>query len=382
MKSLAIIRRKKFNCLIFLISMYKQLIPTNYYDEFTTLNSTHNELVNQLELPLNTFISPQPQQKQQPQLYQQQQQKKQPLLLPKPAPTSNQNNNNNHNNYNTYSTLIIPPVTQTPFISNSQISMMIPTISNGIISRSNSQPDLTISNLDSNFNTDMTMNSNYTSFNPNFTAGSNGMSSLQMTYLDSKNRPKTIRRHPSLSYKPSMAEYNEQEEIFFGNLFTNLNKSPVFNINNNYNNASGYSSTSINNNIDSKSTNLVSTIDANQGAMMSGNGQTTDDGLFLGTDALSDFISNCGAITDLFEDLPDLEDLMSLVTFESSSSSSVAALSSSGLFVICLKFFRSVFFINLKYLSPFLHEKAIDISNPVIEVLTKLENHHLTYFFH
>ena len=93
------------------------------------------------------------------------------------------------------------------------------------------------------------------------------------------------------------------------------------------------------------------------------NTNSTDDGLFLGTDALSDFISNCGAITDLFEDLPDLEDLMSLVTFESSSSSS-AALSSSGLLIIIIDFERTyvhmdvftftVIYVYLHY--PFIYE--------------------------
>ncbi len=43
-----------------------------------------------------------------------------------------------------------------------------------------------------------------------------------------------------------------------------------------------------------------------------------DDGLFLGTDALTDFLSNCGTLSDLFDDLPEIEDLMSLVKFESS----------------------------------------------------------------
>jgi len=39
----------------------------------------------------------------------------------------------------------------------------------------------------------------------------------------------------------------------------------------------------------------------------------------LGTDALTDFLSNCGTLSDLFDDLPEIEDLMSLVTFESNS---------------------------------------------------------------
>lgn len=269
----------------------------NQFDELTTtVNNSQNEPINQLEFPPTTFVQPQQQH------HYHQQHKKKPLLLPKPAPIT------------AYSTLIIPSVTQTPFISNSQISMMIPTIANGIISRSNSQPDLTITNLDANFSTDMIVNSNHTSFNANFNVGNNGMSSQQLACLEIKNRPKVIRRHPSLSYKPSMAEYNEQDEAFMGNFFTNLNNSPFFNNNNNDNNNIGY---------------ISANSETNQGTL-SGNGNMADDGLFLGTDALSDFINNCGAITDLFEDLPDLEDLMSLVTFESSSTSSATALSSSG----------------------------------------------------
>ena len=201
--------------------------------------------------------------------------------------------------------------------------MMIPTMTNGIISRSNSQPDLTLSNLDPNFTNDL-LNSTYSSYNSNFVnignINHNQLQTTLTTCLDNnnnniinnnKNRPKVIRRHPSLSYKTSMSEYNEQDEtLYMENFFTNMHTLSTDN------------SSSLNN-------------------QPMSNTNSTDDGLFLGTDALSDFISNCGAITDLFEDLPDLEDLMSLVTFESSSSPS-AALSSSGLFSfqnILIKFY-------------------------------------------
>ena len=255
----------------------------NHFEELNNI-TTPTESISQLDF-VNTITPPPPQHQQQ------QQQKKQPLLLPKPAPVPQQQQ---QPTYNYSHSIIMPTVAQqSPFISNSQISMMIPTMTNGIISRSNSQPDLTINNLDSNF-TDM-IASNY-NYNQNY-ANCN-----QHIACSDKTRAKVIRRHPSLSYKSSMSEFNEQDECYMGNFFTNINIP--------YSSLNGKTSPIITN--------------ANQP-----NNTNTDDGLFLGTDALSDFISNCGTLTELFDDLPDLEDLMSLVTFESSSSTS-AALSSSG----------------------------------------------------
>ncbi len=287
------------------VSSHNNNNNNNNFDDFNNLN-TPTESINQLDFA-NTIIPP-------PVTLPASSTnsanttttKKQPLLLPKPAPVNNYSTNFN----------IKPsgPSSQPQFMRNSQISMMIPTITNGIMSRSNSQPDLTLNNLDPNFTNDL-LSSTYSSYNSNF--GNIGINQNQPTTtsldnnnnnnnnnsnMNMKNRPKVIRRHPSLSYKTSMSEYNEQDEtLFMENFFSNIH--------------------------------TLSTNSKNHQTISNTN--STDDGLFLGTDALSDFISNCGAITDLFEDLPDLEDLMSLVTFESSSSSS-AALSSSGLFIIII----------------------------------------------
>lgn len=266
------------------------------YDDLNNL-TTPTDSINQLDY-VNTII---------PSVAPPPPQKKQPLLLPKPAPVSNNNSHNTNQSftYTNSATLIIPPVTQSPFITNSQISMMIPTMTNGVISRSNSQPDLTISNLDANFMNDMIV-TNYSAYNNPYNSNLN--SSQQISCLDAKNRPKVIRRHPSLSYKSS--ELNESEDAFMNGFFTSMNME----------NTSG----GILNGKIAQNTIVNGSING-----LACNNNNNDDGLFLGTDALSDFISNCGTITDLFEDLPDLEDLMSLVTFESSSSSSANALSSS-----------------------------------------------------
>lgn len=75
-----------------------------------------------------------------------------------------------------------------------------------------------------------------------------------------------VRRHPSLSYKTSMSECSEEFFVDFNEASTTTT--------------------------------------------------TTDDGIFLGTDAISDFLSAGGTFSDIFDDMPDLEGLMSLVTFE------------------------------------------------------------------
>jgi hypothetical protein len=133
-----------------------------------------------------------------------------------------------------------------------------------------------------------------------------------------------------------MCEYQEQDESDFladFNIIDYLNNSNQ----NSQNNAHNYN-VAANANISSLETNDLDSFNLssnnNQSGMLNNNGRSLstdnrdslenksapDDGLFLGTDALTDFLSNCGTLSDLFDDLPEIEDLMSLVTFESSTS--------------------------------------------------------------
>lgn len=174
----------------------------------------------------------------------------------------------------------------------------------------------TNNNIDQNFNN----NANISSTNPSLVD-------------NSTNRQKLLRRHPSLNYKNSMCEYQEQDEPDFladfniidylnntGNPQSNGN-AQSYNINTNGNISSLESS-------DLNSFNVSDSTQAADGVLSSNTNNdplctnVPDDGLFLGTDALTDFLSNCGTLSDLFDDLPEIEDLMSLVTFESNSTTS------------------------------------------------------------
>lgn len=263
-------------------------------------------------------------------------------------------------------------------LNNSQISMMIPTAT-GIFSRSNSQPDLTM-NLDkpipisntyninnnycyyfnSNNNSNNVNSNNNHAFNSNFTNCFNSTTNNIMQPFDNNfstnentsninanngQLKRAIRRHPSM-YKTSMSECNEQDEDFLAD----------FNIIDYLNNTNSNNNTEISNtgeaNQHSNQNGQISFVGNNLNELNFGNlnqvGQglnkstsynvntshsptvvtstnLTDDGLFLGTDALTDFLSNCGTFSDLFDDLPEIEDLMSLVTFESTSASNTAS---------------------------------------------------------
>lgn len=170
----------------------------------------------------------------------------------------------------------------------------------------------TNNNINQNFNN----NANFSSTNPSLVD-------------NSTNRQKLLQRHPSLNYKNSMCEYQEQDEPDFLADFNIIDY-----LNNSSNPQSNGNAQSYSENISSLESNdlnsfNVSTNTQAAGGVLSSNTNNDqlstnvpDDGLFLGTDALTDFLSNCGTLSDLFDDLPEIEDLMSLVTFESNSTTS------------------------------------------------------------
>ena len=219
-------------------------------------------------------------------------------------------------------------------VNNSQISMMIPT-ANGIISRSNSQPDLTLSmeritTPTNNFyyqHSGATGKSSGSIKNPlsnnlcfNSFFGSPG---LPISSHGKKLAP--IRRHPSLSCKTSMSECNEPEEDFLAN----------FNVGDYLNEISRSNRNMVNS--FPKTNNVSSNLEAlrfhNNSMNTSPSCSTTsgisslttggvDDGILLGSDAYTDFLTSDVTFTGqiLTEEMPILEDLMSL-KFELSPSS-------------------------------------------------------------
>ncbi|CAF0760906.1 unnamed protein product [Brachionus calyciflorus] len=147
-----------------------------------------------------------------------------------------------------------------------------PQTQTGIISRSNSQPDLA-----------NTINLTY--YNYYYNPHMNNAVNNQGNYANK------LRRYPSLTLKTNPSD------------FFNLNEYHGVNYNHEcYNQNVSYSSTTSG---VSSSSSLTAT--------------SQDDGLFLGVDAITDFLSKNSVNTSFLDDLPDLEDLMSLVTFETSS---------------------------------------------------------------
>lgn len=270
---------------------------------------------------------------------------------------------------------------QNTAVYNGQMSMNTPGPANGFLSRSNSQPDLTI-NLEKllpmpnsyNYNSYyqnqgsnvpnssasssngnnyyfINQNGNVNNYNgcgsvSNGFGGSNNAAGYyatnpNQTVITINNKAKQIRRHPSLSYKTSMSECHEENEDYF----SNFNLTDYLNANNanNFNsdqfgsglNSSNTNSLNLANNYNpngmsidtcsSHNLNMSSSGSTTSGVSSLATTNATDDGLFLGIDAINDFLSKSGTYSDLFEDLPDLEDLMSLVTFETSSSVSTSS---------------------------------------------------------
>ena len=216
---------------------------------------------------------------------------------------------------------------------------------NGQMSRSNSQPDLSInveklispnSSLCYNYNNcypsennhyiengfSSINNSNESSFNnqPSGSFNPTTATAKYSAYSNNAQKMKTknkIRRHPSLSYKNSMSECHEENEDFFSNylsnngVINNLSSNDIeINGLNQLFEPNGSTKTQSATNFNSLNTSGVSSM---------------DDGLCLGIDALTDFLSRGGTCSDLFDDLPEIEDLMSLVTFETASSISTGS---------------------------------------------------------
>ena len=260
-------------------------------------------------------------------------------------------NNNNNNSINS------------GYYSN-QINHMTAPNSTVTISRSNSQPDLTINiekllpfpiNFVSNngatnvysssYNQQYSNEMNYSNINNTNNNNNNQIISQRHNQQihpiqNHYNQQVQMRRHPSLSYhKTSISECNEENDDFFSNFniidYLNSNSSSSSN-NSNFNmydsnnqnsngnslnlNDANHSSLTLNNNNNSLQLSSSSGVSSYQN-------NSLDDGLFLGIDAITDFLSKNGS--DLFEDLPEIEDLMSLVTFETSSSASVSSAQSS-----------------------------------------------------
>jgi hypothetical protein len=243
--------------------------------------------------------------------------------LPLPPPLSSSLTSPKPNNYNpsqnqSYHQLY--GMTQT----NNHLSLLPTTSSNannnnpGLLSRSNSQPDLSLyysyySNENyqlNNADNVQLINSNYIEqplTQPNFINSPLSSTSTSTSTYSNKVK-KARRRHPSLSYNKSSSmstATDELEENFFNNFLSSTN----FNFK---------SLPNPNPNIEVTNNNNFSLFKS---------AELENDGLFLGVDAITDFLSEsqtnqqggqCTA-AELFEGLPDLEDLMSLVTFETAS---------------------------------------------------------------
>ena len=149
------------------------------------------------------------------------------------------------------------------------------------------------------------------------------------------NKAKKLRRQPSLSFKTPKTEYHEKnEDSFLDFKFTDcFNSSNT--ANNNYTNS--FSSTGdmnsynlnltytyLDNSVNSSLNDLTSNYTNTNMSSLATTTSLDNDDLCLDIDALSDFVSKSGSCSRLFDDLPDLEDLMSLVTFEASSYESSA----------------------------------------------------------
>jgi hypothetical protein len=285
--------------------------------------------------------------------------------------------------YNTQIQSYLGSFNQNSVVYNGQMGMSTPGAANGFLSRSNSQPDLTInlekllpmpngynynnyyqnqsSNVPNGHNNAngnnyyfINQNGNVNNYHNGYGNVNNGLnnssnagyftSNPNQTVITINNKTKQIRRHPSLSYKTSMSECHEENEDYF----SNFNLTDYLNANNTNSMSNNFNNDQFGNGLNTNGLNLSNNYNSNPNGMsidncssnnlnMSSSGSTTsgvsslattnatDDGLFLGIDAINDFLSKSGTYSDLFEDLPDLEDLMSLVTFETSSSVSTSS---------------------------------------------------------
>ena len=242
----------------------------------------------------------------------------------------------NQSNYQHFSPLMCPfEGNSNSFVTNSQISMMIPT-PNGIISRSNSQPDLTMNleRISQPSNNYYFSGMNHSNMNTGIKSGyssnvnSNGylINGLLPTSSHGK-KMSPFRRHPSLSYKTSMSECNEQEEDYLANFSVNDYLSEISRSNCNIVNSLPKSK-NLNSNLDSlrfntNSLNMSPSCSTTSGisSLATGSG---DDGILLGTDAYTDFLTSDVTFSGpiLTEEIPILEDLMSL-KFELSPSNTL-----------------------------------------------------------
>jgi hypothetical protein len=241
-------------------------------------------------------------------------------------------NNMNHNS----------PSSNTPHLNNPNMTGGVySTNATGLPSRSNSQPDLTV-NLEkllpntANYNnyfyntscvaTSSTpasatlLNNNYPhhpashyhyQINPGMNNGAGGMGAGPHG---------RIRRYPSLTFKTPSDPCNNPPENEY---FSTFNISDLMNGNVGHSAAAQFSHV-----VDAGNSsgvfNAASTYSATTSGVSSSSSLTTtslDDGLLVGIEALRnfDFMNNNSSN---FEKLPDLEDLMSLVTFDSATASS------------------------------------------------------------
>ena len=205
---------------------------------------------------------------------------------------------------NSYNNFLNSSFSPASFITNAATGQL------GFVSRSNSQPDLTL-NLESRLqpiqpNSAFAESSSY--------ANASGYHYHYANQSMSKSKG-GISRHPSLTCKTSI----DNDEFFNTfNIFDYLNPPNTSQANSSSHSAATGDSTS------SGKMTTPAVVSSNVAVLDKQTGQFKnydDDNIFLGTDALSDFLSNCGTFSELLDNLPDLEDYMSLVTFETSGTS-------------------------------------------------------------
>lgn len=250
-----------------------------------------------------------------------------PLLVEQQQQQVQCNNNNQatlNNNFSQSNT------SNSNFIQSAQIQCPP-----GLLSRSNSQPDLANTINFNNFN--YYYNNSLSAISPvSYPAGyahshHHNHHHHQASMLLNSNK---IRRFPSLTFKTSLSECGNDQDFYNFNINDYLNNqtnntscgnNTSFNNNNNNNNSNNVSfapnSNEYSNSFNTNHTQSYSTTTSGVSSSSSLTATSQDDGLFLGIDAITDFLNkNTATCSDLFDELPDLEDLMSLVTFESSSS--------------------------------------------------------------
>lgn len=167
--------------------------------------------------------------------------------------------------------------------SSTMSYIQAPQCQTGIISRSNSQPDLA-----------NTINLTYY----NYYYNTNNSTSFNQTTINNQR----LKRYPSLTFLSSPPAEQEYSNFNLNDFLSTSTQNHNQYLNSGNGQNISYSSTTSG---VSSSSSLTTT--------------SQDDGLFLGVDAITDFLSKNSVNPDFLEDLPDLEDLMSLVTFETSS---------------------------------------------------------------